>query len=342
MKRLSYMCVWGGVASLLMLALCITSCANGVSSDDIKNTVSSANSKVILAPGQSLVSIATVNGSGKNSSLELVVSDNVVTQAEYEKYMTYYGVAKEGTAFGQAGSEEPYAPNEEDDADSPVYYVNWYEAVMYCNLKSKEDGLTPVYYINRYSDDPDAEPERITNVAEWLTCSDFIKCSNGKYWYDDAISEDIAVESPIRDPDMATEMLQGGARQGLTIRRAFRVCTDPCANGWRLPSEYEKLLLSVFSDIDIELSLREWSESEKILLQAGQSVLAIENQADQGVLSLLQRAADDVAGISGDMPLNKCARCCDLGFRIIRFLETQPEPEIVIHDTDMAVLSLLQ
>ena len=29
----------------------------------------------------------------------------------------------------------------------PAYYVNWYEAVIYCNLRSAAEGLTPAYYM---------------------------------------------------------------------------------------------------------------------------------------------------------------------------------------------------
>ena len=29
----------------------------------------------------------------------------------------------------------------------PAYYINWYDAITYCNLRSKADNLTPVYSI---------------------------------------------------------------------------------------------------------------------------------------------------------------------------------------------------
>ena len=61
--------------------------------------------------------------------------DHEVTQAEYEKYCTYTGTDIPDSTYG-VGS------------DYPAYYVSWYDALVYCNKRSMDEGLTPCYMIN--------------------------------------------------------------------------------------------------------------------------------------------------------------------------------------------------
>lgn len=57
-----------------------------------------------------------------------------VTQAEYEIYCIYGGTA----------------PSETEDKDLyPAYNINWYDAIVYCNLRSIAENLTPVYSIGK-------------------------------------------------------------------------------------------------------------------------------------------------------------------------------------------------
>ncbi len=69
---------------------------------------------------------------------DLYVCTHEVTQAEYTEYCSYGGTA----------------PN---DGDSyPVYNVSWYDAIVYCNLRSLDESLMPVYSIDNK-----------TNPAQW-------------------------------------------------------------------------------------------------------------------------------------------------------------------------------
>lgn len=70
-----------------------------------------------------------------------------VTQAEYEKYCFYGG----------------QAPDEEDNKDKyPAYNINWYDAIVYCNLRSIAENLTPVYSVFKAG-----STEKSTILAEW-------------------------------------------------------------------------------------------------------------------------------------------------------------------------------
>jgi len=73
-----------------------------------------------------------------------------VTQAEYQELT--------GTT-----------PSEFKGKDLPVETVNWYDAVRFCNLKSKKDGLKPAYTIEgeTVTWDRTANGWRLPTEAEW-------------------------------------------------------------------------------------------------------------------------------------------------------------------------------
>lgn len=68
----------------------------------------------------------------------LIAGKYEVTQAEYEKYCCY-------------GSNKPSETNGKGEL-FPVYQVSWYDALVYCNLRSMAEGLTPVYSIGGKTD----------------------------------------------------------------------------------------------------------------------------------------------------------------------------------------------
>ncbi len=73
---------------------------------------------------------------------DFYICDHEVTQAEYEKYCSYYSI--------------PYTPSSTYGVGDnyPVYYVSWYDALVYCNRRSIAEGLAPCYTMN-YSTNPD-------------------------------------------------------------------------------------------------------------------------------------------------------------------------------------------
>ncbi|MBP5358666.1 MAG: SUMF1/EgtB/PvdO family nonheme iron enzyme [Treponema sp.] len=62
----------------------------------------------------------------------LWVCNHEVTQKEYLTYCKYGDSVSLGSGTGD---------------NMPVYHVNWYDAIVYCNLRSIAEGLTPVYSI---------------------------------------------------------------------------------------------------------------------------------------------------------------------------------------------------
>lgn len=116
----------------------------------------------------SLVSGAIISTSLSNSGFsscseepitirDLYVCTHEVTQAEYTEYCTYGGTAPE-----EGGSY-------------PVYNVSWYDAIVYCNLRSLDETLMPVYSINNK-----------TNPAQWPGKG----VSDGKYCGPDDTNSD--------------------------------------------------------------------------------------------------------------------------------------------------------
>ena len=83
--------------------------------------------------------LSNVFVSGRSLTIpDLYVCDHEVTQAEYEVYCKY-------------GSSSPSSTYGAGD-NYPAYYVNWYDAIVYCNLRSMDEGLTPAYAISGETD----------------------------------------------------------------------------------------------------------------------------------------------------------------------------------------------
>ncbi len=148
----------------------------------------------------------------------LIACIHEVTQGEYEQYCIY------------CADDEKNAPSEKygKGPDYPVYCVNWYEAVMYCNLRSKAENLTPVYYL------ADAAGNEVANgreISTWKTrCgTTLINESNGKYF--SSIAKRNKSDYTIEEVSQLDYTGSGDTDGGIRF--------DESANGWRLPTDAE-------------------------------------------------------------------------------------------------------
>lgn len=86
--------------------------------------------------------------------------DHEVTQAEYKKYCSY--TDSERTPNSTYGYGNNY----------PAYYVSWYDALVYCNIRSIKEGLTPYYTIKDSTKPDDWGTVPTSNDSTWnaVTC----------------------------------------------------------------------------------------------------------------------------------------------------------------------------
>ena len=148
-----------GFAALAVMVMALAGCSNPSSGNESTtgssggsgNSSGAGNSGVNIPEGFVKVKGTTITGneswkpssevfvSGRSITIpDMYVCDHEVTQAEYEKYCMY-------------GSDSPSSSYGDGD-NYPAYYVNWYDAIVYCNLRSINEGLTPAYKIGEETD----------------------------------------------------------------------------------------------------------------------------------------------------------------------------------------------
>ena len=95
---------------------------------------------------------------------DLIVSDHEVTRGEYKAVM--------GSDPSWASAHDKDGNELEGDSvlNNPVNYVNWYDAIVYCNKRSLAEELTPCYTINS-STNPDDWEEVQQSKWDAATCN---------------------------------------------------------------------------------------------------------------------------------------------------------------------------
>ena len=114
----------------------------------------------------------------------LYVCNHEVTQKEYEQYCIY-GTDKDEE--GNLGTQ--FAPTSAHGTGDnfPVYFVSWHDAIVYCNLRSLDEGLTPVYSLPKPKTNPNDPVVYSTKPSEWVdivTSGDKYCGPNLNYYYD--------------------------------------------------------------------------------------------------------------------------------------------------------------
>ena len=194
MQRISK--VFTLMGAIIALAFCVVSCKSndddeptmytGTVSSSMSSSVPTGFVKVTGATVSSAVSGSRVFITDRTVTIpDMYVCDHEVTQAEYEKYCKY-GSSSPSSSYG-------------DGDNYPAYYVNWYDAIVYCNLRSIDEGLTPAYAISGETD-----PKNWTDIVSTTTDGETKYCG----------------------PSSSNSTWNG-------------VAMDSSANGYRLPTEAE-------------------------------------------------------------------------------------------------------
>lgn len=139
---------------ILSLSLLTTSCGGGSGGSDDADTIPQTISTGITG--------SSVFIPGRTVDIWLSwACDHEVTQAEYHAVM---------------GSNRSYFNNSpangETQSNRPEEDVNWFDAIMYCNRRSSNEGMTPCYAVNGNTNTSqwNYTPNRNSRIIGEITC----------------------------------------------------------------------------------------------------------------------------------------------------------------------------
>ena len=97
---------------------------------------------------------------------DLIVSDHEVTRGEYKAVM------ESDPSTASAYDKEGNKLTGDAVLNNPVNYVNWYDAIVYCNKRSIAEGLTPCYSILNSTVPDEWGPVPTSRNSTWdaVTC----------------------------------------------------------------------------------------------------------------------------------------------------------------------------
>ena len=160
---------WFAALAVMVMALAVAGCSDGSSENEFATgSLGTGNSGVSIPKGFVKVTGGTVTGKkntnnysgvfieGRTVTLsDFYMSKYEVTQDEYSSVMTGQKVTVSGTEYTLNANpsyctegNSSYAVNfGTEQGKRPVEGVTWYDAVYYCNARSKKEGLKAAYDI---------------------------------------------------------------------------------------------------------------------------------------------------------------------------------------------------
>ncbi len=162
----------------------------------------------------------------------LYACDHEVTQEEYEKYCFYRTFLMWGRNYTVGGWGEA-----EIGKNKPAFSLNWYDTIVYCNLRSMDEGLTPVYAIHGITD-----PKKWPNIYVSERNEDYthekkgmcmLACVYNSEYFDSYIVPYQSFEEVSYYLDITPDDLEAKKKNWDIVTCNFS------ANGYRLPTEAE-------------------------------------------------------------------------------------------------------
>lgn len=98
---------------------------------------------------------------------DLIVCDHEVTRGEYKEVVG--SDPSKASAYDKDGNKL----TGDDVLNNPVNYVNWYNALVYCNKLSIKEGLTPCYTISGSTDPDKWGTVPTSSNSTWTAVCDF-------------------------------------------------------------------------------------------------------------------------------------------------------------------------
>ncbi|MCL2069586.1 MAG: SUMF1/EgtB/PvdO family nonheme iron enzyme [Treponema sp.] len=130
-----------------------------------------------VPPGSFIMGDDKISGAGPTHRVRLTggfyISDSLVTQEEYVRVMLGLSpgaVPSEAQIRDHANNPSLFGAAGVDIAvkrQLPVDSVTWYDAIRYCNMRSRNEGLTPVYSIGGSTNPADWGPTPTGDSAAW-------------------------------------------------------------------------------------------------------------------------------------------------------------------------------
>ena len=184
-----------------------------------------------------------------NFTRDIYICDHEVTQAEYEKFCRYSGTYSPNDTYGKGNN-------------NPVYYVSWYDAIVYCNLRSMDEGLTPCYKLGEETDpkkwadiqkDDETNPTKFCGPASSNTTWNGITCDFTKNGY--RLPTEAEWEYAARGGETANDKPVWAGTTTETELKNYAWYTD---NSDSKTHEVKKLLPNAYGLYDMSGNVWEW------------------------------------------------------------------------------------
>ncbi|MDD5833627.1 MAG: SUMF1/EgtB/PvdO family nonheme iron enzyme [Treponema berlinense] len=138
----------------------------------VNKTVSNVPEGFVKIPAASIAETESLSSevfvSGRNLKIaSFYMSDHEVTRGEYKTLM-----GKDPSSASAYDKDGNRLTGDDNVKNNPVNYISWYDALVYCNTRSINEGLTPCYAIGGKTDPKDWGSVPSSSNSTWnaATC----------------------------------------------------------------------------------------------------------------------------------------------------------------------------